>query len=52
MDALGATLTEDLIVNVPGAHPLSGQYKSRDDFFQNFFGKVMAQTEGRFALFY
>lgn len=50
MAGLTPLLAEDLQVTVPGTNQLSGTYKSRDEFFNGFLGKVMALTGGQFAL--
>jgi ketosteroid isomerase-like protein len=50
MAGLAEVLNEDFVVHVPGSNQLSGVYKSRDEFFNGFLGKIMALTDGRFTL--
>lgn len=50
MEGLTGLTTDDFTVHVPGTNQLSGDYKSRDEFFNGLIGKIMTLTEGQFAL--
>lgn len=50
MEAVAGFLNEDFVGHVPGSNQLSGDYKSRDEFLNGFFGKIMELTGGQFAL--
>jgi ketosteroid isomerase-like protein len=47
MDALGGYFSDDVVLHVPGAHGISGDYKGKYAFFNTFMPKLMsAACEG------
>lgn len=50
MDGLAATMHEDIVLHVPGTNQVSGDYKGRQAFFEDFLGKMMGLTGGQFQI--
>jgi ketosteroid isomerase-like protein len=50
VEGLRELLTDDFTLHVPGSNQLSGDYKGKDGFLNDFIGKVMSLTGGQFAL--
>lgn len=50
-DAINAMLTDDVVMHVPGCHPLSGSHRGRDAAW-TYLGRVaaVAQGEGGFQV--
>lgn len=36
---------DDFVLHVPGKSPLAGDYKGKEEFAQNFFGRIMQLTD-------
>ncbi len=47
MDRLGATLSDDVVLHVPGSNQISGEYKGKQAFLGAFLGKLMSLTGGQ-----
>ena len=50
MERLGATLSDDIVLHVPGSNQISGEYKGKQAFLNDFLGKMMSLTAGQFRL--
>ena len=50
MENLPGFFDENVVVHVPGANQISGHYKGKASFFEDFFGKIMGLTGGQFVL--
>lgn len=50
MDTLGSMLDDAVVLHVPGDNQISGDYEGKQGFFEDFLGKMMGLTDGRFQL--
>jgi ketosteroid isomerase-like protein len=50
MDRLGAMLSDDIVLHVPGSNQISGEYTGKEAFLGDFLGKLMSLTGGQFGL--
>jgi ketosteroid isomerase-like protein len=50
MDGLGALTDENVVLHVPGSNQISGDYRGRKAFFEEFIGKMMGLTGGQFKI--
>lgn len=50
VEGMTAFFDENIVAHVPGNNQISGDYKGRDSFMGEFFGKVMGLTGGQFVL--
>jgi ketosteroid isomerase-like protein len=50
METLRTCIADDIAVHVPGTNRLSGDYKGKREFFDDFLGTLMSLTDGQVVL--
>jgi ketosteroid isomerase-like protein len=50
VETLKTLIADDVVNHMPGTNQISGDYKGKDQFFADFFGKLMSLTGGQIAV--
>lgn len=50
VETLTTLIADDVVNHMPGSNQISGEHKGKDQFFNDFFGKLVSLTNGQVTL--